>query len=277
MYVNDSLVDGNKIWLNNFYGGGVNDSWNNNSYCVNISGTNEGNYHKWTLGAAAMGWNECGMALFTNPAMIYTLFDNSANITWRKQSSANSVMYYLHYSNDSGTTWNYIGSTQDTNYTWDTSSLANLASYVLRVTPYDNLVNATINMTYVFRIGHGCEPPYSMMVLHRNTTLCSGTFYLSLSNVSNVITLENSSITLTCLGTHIIGNRNGTGVLVNKGYCTVKNCIISNYSTGIYSSYDHTTLLNNTVFDNAQMGIFGGHYFDYSDITNNTVYGNYWA
>ncbi|MBI5225504.1 DUF87 domain-containing protein [Candidatus Micrarchaeota archaeon] len=95
-------------------------------------------------------------------------------------------------------------------------------------------------------------------------------------------TLNASNIVLDCANNAIIGNRSGfsIGVYANsKSNVTIKNCYISNFSSGIMANYtSRSVFLNNTIIDTAIVKNQGatafGIYFnnsDYNNLTSNFV------
>ncbi|MFC1734208.1 PGF-pre-PGF domain-containing protein, partial [candidate division KSB1 bacterium] len=138
-------ISGAVSYLNNFYGTGVNES---------IVGPNckdgEGNFFEENIPSTQGPILDCGPANFTNP-LNNTEVENSGDtvtMTWDKQSSLNSITYYLYYTlNNSG--WVYMGSTTSTSYAWDYSAVAPSNNVTIKIVPNDGTYNATHAFTLV--------------------------------------------------------------------------------------------------------------------------------
>ncbi len=94
-----------------------------------------------------------------------------------------------------------------------------------------------------------------------NLTNCNGT----------ALIINASELILNCNGTTISGNTTGYGINVtNYNNLTIKNCIVMNFSDGMYlDNSSNNTLTNNTITINTN----GGIYIDSS--ANNTIYNNF--
>jgi len=128
------------------------------------------------------------------------------------------------------------------------------------------------------------DPDWSVCGIY-NT---SGTYDLT-GNVSqlggNCFTVNASNITIDCHGFSIIGNNTTStkGVYSNTSNTTIKNCIIQNFSTGIYintSSANYSTITNNTVNQtttascSASTGLCSAIFIrsaSYANVANNSV------
>lgn len=66
-------------------------------------------------------------------------YSNSVFINWTASTDTeiDPINYFVNYSNDSGTNWYSITNTMETNYTWDTTLMASLSTYRVRVYAYD--------------------------------------------------------------------------------------------------------------------------------------------
>lgn len=133
-----------------------------------------------------------------------------------------------------------------------------------------------------------CTLPHDDLYIDENTTLCSGTYYLSDTGLDGLIKINASNIVLDCNGTEIIG----TGKWISQGFwgisqenITIKNCVIGNYTYGFnFNNITSLNLTNNTVFNalnhtktntsdfhQTGKGIWVANSSN-SFITNNTVY-----
>jgi surface protein len=115
----------------------------------------------------------------------------------------------------------------------------------------------------------------TIFTLASNTTSSGTCFIVSATNV-----------TIDCNGYTITGNNvsNSYGVYSNQNKTNVKNCVITNYSTGIYfNTTNNGTLLNNrisvsqntcTLWTVSSVGIGIYNNAKYNTIDNNTAYSN---
>ena len=62
----------------------------------------------------------------------------SVTITWDASDDGSVAYTLIFYSDDGGNTWHFLGNTTGTSYTWDTTSLSNGDSYLIKVIIYDN-------------------------------------------------------------------------------------------------------------------------------------------
>ncbi|MBI4447980.1 discoidin domain-containing protein, partial [Candidatus Woesearchaeota archaeon] len=102
----------------------------------------QGNFYADSVAAGNISSYDCGAVNVTNPDVNSNQTGN-ANFSWKKQDSSKTINYTLQYSNDSGTTWFSITATTALSYLWDTSGLADLTTYLLKVIPFDGTFNAT--------------------------------------------------------------------------------------------------------------------------------------
>ncbi|MFC1705017.1 LamG-like jellyroll fold domain-containing protein, partial [Nanoarchaeota archaeon] len=88
------------------------------------------------------------------------------------------------------------------------------------------------------------------------------------------IIIEGNNITLDCNGYTIRGDDNGYGISTENNNSLIKNCIISNFSSGVYlrSGSMNNNITNTTLFDNDQYGIWveGSNYNTISNCTFNS-------
>ncbi|VVB80822.1 Right handed beta helix region [uncultured archaeon] len=96
----------------------------------------------------------------------------------------------------------------------------------------------------------------------------------NLTSNGTCITINASNIILDCSGYEITGNTTGYGITsTNFTNITIKNCIITNFSTGIYAdTINNSFYINNT----ARKGNYGFELFNSSnnELTNNTANNN---
>jgi parallel beta-helix repeat protein len=96
------------------------------------------------------------------------------------------------------------------------------------------------------------------------------------SSTGECFALTASDIVLDCKGYSLFGNGTGAGdergvEIVNVHNVTVQNCLISNFTYGIYvRNAQNITLINNTIRDNNGTGIYAGQSSELT-FTNNTV------
>jgi parallel beta-helix repeat protein len=155
--ITDQYVNfNNSMYLNHMYGGGVNDTTHNNTYCVNVASVDEGNFYINHTNSTRRGWNDCGPAVITSPVS-GSGYDKLLNIVWKKQSSYLPIMYNLQLMNRTeGKPFATINYTSLISVTWNTSNFTE-GNYSLRVIPYDTVVNGTYSAEVNFTISH--SPP----------------------------------------------------------------------------------------------------------------------
>jgi len=93
----------------------------------------------------------------------------------------------------------------------------------------------------------------------------------------SALNLDENNIYLDCKGYTIRGNTSSSGVRVMSNYnVTIKNCIIVNFTRGIYYKNSNGTAVNNTVYLNSK-GIYlynsSDSFVDNNVLYNNTQYG----
>jgi parallel beta-helix repeat protein len=291
------------VWLNNFYSSLATGS--NVSFCSN----GEGNFYEENLdkGYIEDVLDDCGVVNITAPNGGETYDKSSTSIiaiNWTKQSSQNSISYYLYYSDDSGSSWDYIDSTSALTYDWDISSVPAGPDYLVKVIPYDANYNATndqSNSTFIINEVLDNEWVCSDIYICEYQDITSAldgenntgkTIYLIdpdttyivdktvLYNISPAVNLpainvSASNITLDCNHTGLIGASDGYGVyLEGQQNNIIKNCNLSNYYIGIYfDSSSNSVITNSVIKNNADDGIY---LYDSPDnsITNNVVNNN---
>lgn len=137
------------IWLNSFYSKGVNETNFTNIFCVGDIGNFYGESVPVALignGTGANGTSiggDCGLTNVTYPNGGESIVKGTAvNVTWKNQSSRKNVSYYIYYSSDSGSAWNFLDRSKDLNYTWNTTGLIGTA-FKVKAIPFDDYFNAT--------------------------------------------------------------------------------------------------------------------------------------
>ena len=163
----------------------------------------------------------------------------------------------------------WVNATGDADVTHNFFAYANLTSN-MGISNITNSWNVTIQL------------PGSSDITVSNCTNIStaGSYKLnqSISSDGTCITITADDVTLDGNGKTVTGNQNGNGVyILNKVNSTVKNCIITNFSTAIYlDSVNNSIFLNNTIKNNN--GVFAGIYSykgNYNNFTNlNFSYNN---
>ncbi len=96
-----------------------------------------------------------------------------------------------------------------------------------------------------------CIEPKASMVIRDTSTLCPGTYYLD-----DGLTIDNSSISIICNNTIIIGHDEGFGLLINsKQGVVVRNCRLKNFQVGIALTYATDSILAGNVLTDNNIGI----------------------
>lgn len=114
--------------------------------------------------------------------------------------------------------------------------------------------------------GCNCTFPYDGMNITASTILCKGNYSLP-----NGVLIKSYSVTLDCNGAVITGNGSSTGVSIGGwvGGCTIKNCVIRNFNTGMYNWDGYgNSFINNTLINSTSVGIY------VVDTESTTVKGN---
>jgi uncharacterized delta-60 repeat protein len=125
-------------------------------------------------------------------------------------------------------------------------------------------------------------PPRDELNITTDTWLCSGRYEIgnTVAVLNGVVNFNAGNITLTCLGTIIHGNKTGYGIFsADYTNITIKDCYLSNHSTGIYvDDADNSNITNNTVYNSS--GTSTGILVRYTsgiEVSDNTVTDQSWG
>ena len=139
----------------------------------------------------------------------------------------------------------------------------------------DNDSNADGPILHNVSVDYGdCVEPINDMYINENTTLCFGTFYVNdTDGDSNVITISNDSVFVTCNKTNLVGNLSGNGFYLNsKSYVTISGCWMVNYTTAIrLITSNFTTITENNITNITVSGIRISDYSNSNIIDNNSI------
>jgi parallel beta-helix repeat protein len=92
-----------------------------------------------------------------------------------------------------------------------------------------------------------CVSPMNGLIINSNTTLCSGTYYISTIDTSNDIAITAPNVVLTCNETIIIGDDNGIGIHTESTNDIIQGCTILNYQYPIALYGTSSIIFNNTL------------------------------
>ncbi|MEM3555718.1 MAG: right-handed parallel beta-helix repeat-containing protein, partial [Candidatus Micrarchaeia archaeon] len=124
----------------------------------------------------------------------------------------------------------------------------------------------------------GCPSPGGDPIIACGTITTNSILISDLRSSGTCITFGADNIILNCQGHTITGLRtaNSSGVYAyGRKNIVLKNCIISNYSTGVvFNRTSQANIYNNTVFNNLKEGIYLYNMSNDTEINNNVVYGN---
>ncbi|HLC47046.1 MAG TPA: hypothetical protein VJI75_04905, partial [Candidatus Nanoarchaeia archaeon] len=126
------------LWLNNFY---YNANLSGMDGTVNYCRNNVGNFLTDTL-TYPFGIGECGVTNITYPAGGEVFSSETITANWTAQSSQNAISYYLYYSTNAGSVWNYIAEVSAMAYSWTISGLT-VGTYLFKAVPHDQFFNAS--------------------------------------------------------------------------------------------------------------------------------------
>ncbi|MFC1741850.1 right-handed parallel beta-helix repeat-containing protein [Nanoarchaeota archaeon] len=182
-----------------------------------------------------------------------------------------------------------------TEYPYNNSNNGHVSGYVNDWGPFTTLICVDDD-----RDGHGVEgsnltnctypyygdcadtnasrfPPRDDLNITSDTWICNGTFYLNNTAEDGIINLKTDNITLACIGTVLVGNMTGYGILAdNRSGVTTEDCTITNYTDGIrFSNTTNSTIKENTLYNNTN-GVYltnsTGNLVYYNDIYSNQAY-----
>ena len=158
-YVETSGCNQNNIWLNHFWDKPPNaySIVASSSLCVDTGGgVMEGNFYEENIPEEDIIPSpfECGQISSTN-LTTYNVYNDMLSFNWSRQSHISSPQfkYFIDLSNNSGMSWSNIGSTTDTNFSFDTDNYNDGPNQMLRIRPFDGYYNGTPFYTSMFGIG----------------------------------------------------------------------------------------------------------------------------
>jgi len=136
-----------------------------------------------------------------------------------------------------------------------------------------------LTILFLTSVGFGVTTIDSCMNLNNaNETYLLNTSILGNQSSNNCILINADNITLDCNGSAIVGygfDKFGIRVVPNQKNIIIRNCQITNYSSGIsISSSENIILLNNTIYGNLGHGILVSSLSSNISIFNNTIYNN---
>ena len=127
----------------------------------------------------------------------------------------------------------------------------------------------------------GATPTPTPSPITEPTTISSPGYYVLQNDLNSndtciTITSGGSNSTLDCNGRTITGSGSGYGIYLNSTTgVTIKNCIVRNFSFGIYlDSSSNNTLTSNTANSNTQHGILIEFSSNNNTLTSNTASSN---
>ncbi|MFC1722753.1 LamG-like jellyroll fold domain-containing protein [Nanoarchaeota archaeon] len=121
-------------------------------------------------------------------------------------------------------------------------------------------------------------PPYDDMLVTNDTWLCPGTYYINETGSSGIVRIDNNDTAVTCMGTVIVGNNSQEVFWGEQDYLdnvTIQNCMVANYSQGLYASrVNDWTIYNNTFVNITGSGMGSRAIVLNYDVTNVNIIGN---
>ncbi len=138
----------------------------------------------------------------------------------------------------------------------------------------DNDSSSDGPVLYNVSVDYGdCVEPINDMYITESTTLCSGTFYVNdTDGDSNVITVSNDSVFVTCNKTVLVGNLSGRGFELDyRKDVTISGCFISNYTTAIRLFYSNFTTFAENNLTNMSLESISITNSHHNLIFNNTI------
>ncbi|MFC1698296.1 LamG-like jellyroll fold domain-containing protein, partial [Nanoarchaeota archaeon] len=132
-----------------------------------------------------------GGEYFTNSTLI--------NITWTASTDAenDTLTYYTYYSDDNGSTWNFINTTTNNYYEW-TPVYINSNQMLINITPNDGDLNGTSDWSdNTFKIGH-CDHPGSLWYINNVVIVCIDKYIdigITTSRYGADVTFDNVTLT----------------------------------------------------------------------------------
>jgi len=245
--VNDSVFDSNQFGVDTRYSdlNIINNSFmRSNSYGVRLESGSEYNI---LTGSEISGNTVQGVRLGESASLVVnnTFYNNIFNNTDNVYSNNNGNNNTWNISKTAGTNifgGAYLGGNFWTNPT-GTGWSDNCTD-----TDGDGLCNQQYNIT----VNNTDYLPIAVST----SSICGiiNSDYTLINNVSAIGTcfiVNNTNVTFDCAGHSIIGNDSGIGILTSHEVnVTIKDCVITNFTDGIYLNYTNESLVdNNTVYD----------------------------
>lgn len=179
---------------------------------------------------------------------------------------------YVWVSNDSGSTWSYLGVSEvnGTSYTWNASTYTALGTYRVKITPsddYENGTNVSSSSDFSIRSCRTLNAANSVYTLLNDTTIYTENCF--------VVTAEN--VTINCAGHSIVGNNYGGGqfaVYSTQFNTSIIDCnIYKFYPYNIYFVNAANGSVINTTSITTSVGAYAIYYNggDYASIINTST------
>lgn len=150
-------------------------------------------------------------------------------------------------------------------FTWQTH-VGDLGKYNFTLTVTDEKYNVSQRFLVMINgVNNSCLVPYGNMIIYNNITLCNGIYVME-----GPVYMSGGSV-LDCNGSTLVGNRSMSGI--ELGASEIKNCRITNYSSGIVGWHDSNNLIENNTITNSNTGIMF-HDTKYTTVRNNNINSN---
>ncbi len=148
----DPSTQNNNIYLNHFWDKGV-DVGNSQDFCVDVSGSVQGNFYEEHIPEEDIAEGDCGLINYTS-LNTYKNYNDMLTFNWTRQSNAlEDKNYFIDISNNSGISWSNIGHLFGHEFTFDTDAYNDGPNYMLKIIPFDGYYNGTPFYTSMFGIG----------------------------------------------------------------------------------------------------------------------------
>ncbi|VVB65666.1 Right handed beta helix region [Candidatus Gugararchaeum adminiculabundum] len=200
--------------------------------------------------------------------------NNSVNNTFQYNSIIDSINLSFVDNNTYAESWMYANVSATYNY-WGTSDANEIRSKI-----YDYANDTALgNVTYIPYLTR----PYSPYDVACGTNITMSTTLAgdAIDCPGNGLNISASNIVLDCNGHTLSGSKIGYGIYMpTKANNTIKNCVILNFSRGIYLQTSlNITLESNSVYNNTQYGIYlastNTSTLLGNSVNNNSLYGIY--